>query len=212
MPSRRSTPARGAVLRLAAGVATLLAGGVVRAQTQPVTGFAVDRFEPAGGGSDWLTLESLDLRGHMRPGAALVGDWAFRPLVIFDQNGREVAPLLRHQVMAHVDAALVLWDRLRLDVNLPVAVVQDGAGGAVNGQSYAPPPAGVGAGDLRLGADLRLYGRAHQRVTVAAGVQVFVPTGSTAAFTGDGRARVWPRLAAAGDAGPIAWAARLGYH
>ena len=84
-------------------LATLLTSAVassVWAQAQPQPGgFSVNRFEPAGVGSEWFTLESLDFRGHMRVGASLVGDWADRPLVIFDQNGAEVAPLVRNHLI-----------------------------------------------------------------------------------------------------------------
>jgi OOP family OmpA-OmpF porin len=196
-------------------VATLLTSAVassVWAQAQPQPGgFSVDRFEPAGVGSEWFTLESLDFRGHMRVGASLVGDWANRPLVIFNQNGAEVAPLIRNQVMAHADVGIVLWERARLDLNLPVSIFDNGQGGAVGGQALAPPPGGLGIGDLRLGLDVRLYGRAHGLFTAAAGVQVFTPTGSVAGYTSDGQIRFWPRISVAGERGRLVWAARAGY-
>lgn len=190
----------------------LAAASSAAAQVPSATGFAVDRFEPAGAGSEWFTLESLDFRGHLRPGAGLLGDWAHKPLVIFDQDGNEVAPLVREQAMAHADVGLVLWGRVRLDLNLPVAILQRGTEGVVNGTSYAPPPRGPGLGDVRLGLDVRLFGQAHDRITAAAGVLVFAPTGNVGAFTSDGQARFWPHLSLAGDVGPVAWAARLGYH
>src|SRR3974390_1204427 len=55
-----------------------------RAQSQ---GFAIDRFDPSERGSDWFVLESLDLRGHVRPAAGLVMEYAYRPLVIYNQDG-----------------------------------------------------------------------------------------------------------------------------
>ena len=93
--SRRSLR-RGAVLVAAMAV---LAGRVARAQTAG-SGFAVDRFEPAGGGSEWFSLESLDFRGRVRPALGLVIDGAWKPLVVFDQNGNPVATMLRDQLVA----------------------------------------------------------------------------------------------------------------
>ncbi|HSS38345.1 MAG TPA: OmpA family protein, partial [Polyangia bacterium] len=191
---------------------TLAVGGSAWAQAQPQPGrFAVDRFEPAGVGSDWFTLESLDLRGHLRFGANLTGEWANHPLVIFDQSGHQVAPLVRNQVVAHAGVGVVLWDRARLDANFPVGLLQSGDGGIVAGQTYAPPPSRPAVGDLRLGMDLRLFGRAHDLFTAAAGIQVFAATGDVGGYTSDGHTRFWPRLSIAGERGVFAWAARAGY-
>ena len=188
----------------------VLAGRVARAQTAG-SGFAVDRFEPAGGGSEWFSLESLDFRGRVRPALGLVIDGAWKPLVVFDQNGNPVATMLRNQLVGHADAAVVLKDRLRLDVNLPVVVYQQGTGLILNDQSYSAP-AHQGLGDVRLGADLRLYGQSGGPLIAAAGVQAFAPNGKASAFTGDGHWRFWPRVLLAGNVRTLSWAARLGYH
>jgi hypothetical protein len=181
------------------------------AQSTASTGFAVNRFEPAGGGSDWFSLESLDFRGHLRPSAGLVADLAIDPVVIYDANGRRVTSLVSQQGTAHADLALVLWGRLRLDLNVPAVFWREGSSGAVNGVTYASPTSEP-LGDVRASADVRLFGQPDDGITMAVGAQVFLPTGHESAFTSDGAARVWPHLLAAGVAGPIVWAARLGYH
>jgi OmpA-OmpF porin, OOP family len=199
-----------AVVAAAFAFATTVAGaGDARAQS--ARGFAVDRFEPAGGGSDWFSLESLDFRGNWRPAASLVGDFALRPLAIYDKAGNRVASLVDQQAMLHVGAAVVLSGRLRVDLNVPVVLWQDGAPGALNGQSYAPPTSDR-LGDVRLGVDLRVFGEAHANATGVVGVQVFFPTGHPSAYTSDGALRLWPRFSLAGEAGPLVWAARIGYH
>jgi OOP family OmpA-OmpF porin len=192
-----------------AALGLVVAGGAARAQA--ISGFAVDRFEPAGGGSEWLTLESLDFRGHLRPGAGLVMDLALKPVVIYDRNGNQVTSLVNHQAMAHADVALVLWSRLRLDVNAPVVVSQGGLAGQIGGEMYTPP-SGERLGDVRLGADIRLFGEAQHGITAAVGAQLFLSTGHQSAFTSDGGPRVWSRLSVAGETGPVNWAARVGYH
>ncbi len=189
----------------------MLAGSAARAQTTAGTGFAVDRFEPAGAGSDWFTLESLDFRGRARPAFNLVLDGAWKPLVVYDQNGNAVASLLRDQLVAHAGAAVVLANRLRLDVNVPVVLYQQGTALVLNNLSYAIPPHSA-LGDTRFGVDLRLFGDGGGRFTGAVGVQVFAPTGDAPDFTGDGGWRVWPRVLLAGNVGEFSWAARLGYH
>ena len=74
---------------------------------------------------------------------------------------------------------------------------------------YAPPD-GAAIGDVRLGGDAVFYRRPDRLLTAAAGLQLFLPTGSTQAFTGDGGFRVWPRLAVAGDDGAFTYAGRFG--
>ena len=81
----------------------------------------------------------------------------------------------------------------------------------VNGQSYAPPT-NDRLGDVRLGVDLRVFGEAHANATGVVGRQVFLPTGHESAYTSDGALRLWPRFSLAGEAGPLVWAARVGYH
>ena len=85
----------GAVIRarccLLLGVA-LLTSAVSPARAQVVSGFADDRFEPAGADSAWMTVESLGFEGHLRPAFALVADWAWKPLVVYDGQGPRSHP------------------------------------------------------------------------------------------------------------------------
>src|SRR5579884_1892127 len=105
--------ARRIALSLTMAALAGLTGRAGRAQSSTGSGFAVDRFEPAGGGSEWFSLESLDFRGRVRPAFGLILDGAWKPLVVFDQNGNPVATMLRDQLVAHAGAAVVLKDRLR---------------------------------------------------------------------------------------------------
>jgi OOP family OmpA-OmpF porin len=174
------------------------------------TGFALSRFEPSERGSEWFALESLDLRGHARWNAGVIFDGAYRPLAIYDTAGNVRRSVVRNQIFAHPGASVVLWERVRLGVSVPIVVYQDGHGGTIRGVEYSAPDAPA-LGDMRLGVDLRLLGEYGGPATLAAGVQVQLPTGSRRDFTSDGSARVQPRLLAAGDLGPLAWAAKLGF-
>src|SRR4051794_38932234 len=75
---------------LGAAAAAVFGGRAARAQVTG-SGFAVNRFEPAGSGSDWFSLESLDFRGHARPAFGVVVDGAWKPLVAYDQSGQPIA-------------------------------------------------------------------------------------------------------------------------
>ena len=84
-------------MRLAFGsviVAALLAtAGSANAQN---AGFAVNRFEPSERGSHWFVMESLDFRGNVRPAVGVVGDYQYKPLVIYNTDGSERAAVVKH--------------------------------------------------------------------------------------------------------------------
>lgn len=184
----------------------LLSGTTARAQNQ---GFAINRFDPAERGSDWFAADSLDLRGHGRLLLGATGDFSHKPLVLYDREGEELQAIIENQLFVHVGANLVLWDRLRLGVSLPILAYQSGEPGNVAGVPFAASE-DAAIGDLRASADLRIAGKYRSPASLAAGVAVFAPTGERDAFAGDGEVRVLPRLLLAGDLGNLAYAAKLG--
>jgi outer membrane protein OmpA-like peptidoglycan-associated protein len=199
--------------RLAAVIAAtclVAVGSSTRDAKAQQAGFAVDRFDPSERGSDWFVLESLDLRGPLRPAIGIVGDYAYRPLAFYDANGNVVSSLVQDQLFVHVGMSAVISDRLRLGISGPVALFQDGNGNTIGGQSYAPPGS-ASVGDLRFGADVRIFGTYGEVATMAAGVQLYAPIGSRTQYTGDGEARVVPRLLFAGDSGNFAYAAKVAF-
>ena len=110
--------------------AVLFAAAAVgaEARAQQASGFAVDRFEPAAPGSAFLSLESLDFEGHLRPAAGLVSAWAWKPLVVYDGQSQQVSALVQQELVEHVQGAIVLWDRARADLDLPVPLAHTGHG------------------------------------------------------------------------------------
>jgi OmpA-OmpF porin, OOP family len=178
--------------------------GAALAQSE---GFALNHFAPAERGSDWFWGESLDLRGHGRWAAGLVGDWAYKPLIAYDAQGEEVAALVKHQVYAHLGGTVTLFDRLRFGLNVPVLLYQTGES-ITTSSGTLTAPTGAALGDLRLGADVRLWGKYGSPFTIAAGAQVHFPTGSKGDFTSDGKSQLAPRLAVAGDIGIFTYSAK----
>jgi OmpA-OmpF porin, OOP family len=175
------------------------------------TGFALDRFNPSERGSEWFALDSLDLRGHLRLAVGVVGELADSPLVIYNADGSQRDVPVHYQLIVHPGASLVLWDRLRVGFDLPIAAYEQGSTGTVAGVTYQGVSS-AGLGDLRLSADVRLVGEYGDAFRLAAGTQVFVPTGSPSGYLGDGSTRVIiPRALAAGDIGWFSYAANLGF-
>ncbi|HYP88967.1 MAG TPA: transporter, partial [Polyangiaceae bacterium] len=172
-------------------------------------GFAIDRFDPAERGSDWFAADSLDLRGHGRLMLGVTGDYSEKPLVLYSRDGDELKSIIEHQLYVHAGGSLVLWDRLRLGVNLPILAYQAGESAVVQGARFEAKD-GAAVGDLRLAADVRLLGKYRSPISLAAGVAFFAPTGNQDAFAGDGKVRVLPRVLLAGDIGNLVYAAKLG--
>jgi OOP family OmpA-OmpF porin len=198
---------------VAVGVTTVgvtVCPSVVRAQSVP--GFAMNRFEPSERGSEWFVHDSLDLRGNARPALGIVADYGYRPQ--HSQIGD--ASVVSRQLFAHVGGSLTLFDRLRLGVNVPIAIDQGGSSVQRREGLYIAPDSG-GLGDVRLSADVLLLG-AHSSEAgtrlpfrLAIGALLFAPTGNADRLLGDGKARVTPHVLLAGDVGAFTWSATLGF-
>jgi outer membrane protein OmpA-like peptidoglycan-associated protein len=173
-------------------------------------GFALQRFDSAEAGSDWFAADSLDLRGNGRLAASSVFDYAHAPLVLRDAGGNDLTSPVRNQLYGHLGLAVNVFDRLRLALSVPVALVDNGSPGIWNNVLYRTDE-GVALGDIRVGADVRLLGTYRDPFRLAVGAQVFLPTGDRSAYTGDGKARILPRVAAAGDVGPFVFAAQAAF-
>jgi outer membrane protein OmpA-like peptidoglycan-associated protein len=209
MRPMRSRPIALVLALLAAAASTLSA---TSSSAQTASGFSLDRFNPSERGSEWFALDSLDLRGHLRPAIGVVGELADSPLVLYNADGSVRSKPVQYQLVLHPGASLVLWDRLRVGFDLPIAVYESGNGGSVDGVTYQ----GVGSagiGDLRLGADVRLLGQYGDVFRLAAGTQVFVPVGSQSGYLSDGSIRiVIPRVQVAGDVDWFSYAANVGFN
>jgi outer membrane protein OmpA-like peptidoglycan-associated protein len=197
--------------------AALLVAPAVHAQ-KPGT-VAIGRYDMPEHGSEWLVGDSLDMRGKLRPSFGIVMDGAYRVIVI-NKNDKLDTSLIRDAVTMHAGGSLVLWDRFRVGLDLPITIFQDTGKQPVTfgGDTYLAP-AQQALGDLRLGGDVRIFGtygsrtpgRVDQSFLLAAGLQVHFPTGSQADYTSDGTVRFAPRVLAAAELGPLALAGRLSF-
>ena len=197
---------------LAGGLALVATSEQAVAQTtNNNAGFALNRFDIAEPGSDWFAGDSLDLRGGLRPGLRLGVDWAHKPLVRYDNDGNELAAVIKEQVHAYLGGALMIADRLRLGVNLPLLLTQSANPTNVNGVIYGAST-GTAVGDLRVAGDIRLIGEYGDPFSAAIGLQFYAPTGDRNAFESDGKIRLVPRLMIAGDVATFAYSLRLAFN
>lgn len=202
--------AQRAIVRLVVGLglvaATTTAGTSAFAQEK---GFAVDRFDPAERGSDWFTAEALDLRGHGRFAAGALADYN-RNALVATTNGEVRSSIVANQLVLNLGGNVVLFDRLRLGLNAPIAAYASGTTVATESQTFSSPQT-TAFGDLRVTSDVRLFGEYGAPITMAVGAAVYLPTGSRSAYMSDGDVRFTPRALAAGKIGFFEWSARAGY-
>jgi outer membrane protein OmpA-like peptidoglycan-associated protein len=178
------------------------------AHAQPVAqGFVVDTFEPSERGSDWFVMDSLDLRGTVRPAIGVVTDYVAPPL-----TSRAVPPekVVVDMWTLHAGAAVNLIDRFRLAVDVPFVLSTNGRAQTLAGTQF-PAPSGGGVGDIRFGADFRLGGTNGEEFTAVLGARFWAPTGKQAAYAGDGEWKFDNHLLVAGEVGSFAYAARFAY-
>ncbi len=186
----------------AASFAAFTAFSAVSLRAAPasaVEGWSSDALIPSERGSRWFYAESLDLRGHGRMALGAVGSYSFRSVAIRDCDGNVVASPVRNQTVLHTGASFIFHDTIRLAFDVPLQLAADGRAATIDGVRYAPASDETAVGDVRLAGDVRLFGRHREGWSAALGLQLFVPSGSPASFTGDGEPHVRPRFMLAYD-------------
>jgi len=181
------------------------------AQTVNTPGFAIDRFDPSDRGSDWFVLESVNWSGKLQPAVGLVVDFANKPLVLYDPEGEERTVIVESQLFTHLGASLVVADRLRFGVSLPIALSQSGDTGMVGDNTF-PPSGSASIGDVRLSAGVKAYGTPGGPFSIAIGLAFFLPTGDRDQYSGDEEIRILPQVLIGGRAGAMEYALKGGFH
>jgi outer membrane protein OmpA-like peptidoglycan-associated protein len=180
---------------LGASAALAFAASAAPASAQTQTPVALNRFDPAPAGDRMFGVQSPFSAGHLTPHVMLLADYAHDPLVLRWQNtGDKAGVVVGNQLYLHLNGGISLWDRLNINVDVPVALFQNGDSPNVGGQSFISPSKAQ-FGDLRLGLRVRLFGEYHDPFQIAVGGYVWLPTAPHAAgsFVGDGKVRGLPQ-------------------
>jgi outer membrane protein OmpA-like peptidoglycan-associated protein len=179
---------------------------------QNVEGMDLTGPEPSSVTSDWFAVDSLDLRGNGRWAVGARLGWSYKPLVIWGgpDGDTELAAVVRHQVSLRPGVAWTLWDRLRLEAQLPFLLANSGNNGQIGTQVIAPER-GAALQDLSLGGTVALVGRYGDPARLGAQLKLQLPTGNADAFAGAGTTRMTPALHIAGDIGLLSYGANLAF-
>jgi outer membrane protein OmpA-like peptidoglycan-associated protein len=114
-------------------------------------------------------------------------------------------------LVGHVGAAVSFLGRVGLSASFPLSLSQSGSTWS-DGAERIGPADSVAPGDLRLGARVRLLGRADRDAfSLHVATHLWLPTGRQDANTSDGGFRVEPRLVLGGRAGPLMWSTMVGF-
>jgi len=190
-------------------VSCALFGSLAQAQIQ-LKDLALDRFQPAPAGDRFFGVEGDDPAGHLEPRLMLLGDYAYRPLALYQgTNDQRLGNIVSHQLFLHLAAGISLWDRLLVSANLPIALVNSGQTQTVAGQTVGSL-SGAAVGDLRAGLRLRLLGEARSLANLSVSGYVFVPTGNKDKLTSSGDVHGTPGLVLAGEDDSFAYAVTAG--
>jgi outer membrane protein OmpA-like peptidoglycan-associated protein len=186
-------------------VVTISTGGVAAAQ-----GLALDRFTPAPAGDRMFGVESPYVAGHLTPHVMLLGEYAHNPLVLrSERSGTSPGSVVSDQFFLHLNGSLALWDRLNVNVDVPVALAQGGDSPGRPGQGVASP-SGAAFGDVRAGLRFRLFGDYFDAFQLSLGGYVWFPTGASGSFVSDGTVRGRPELIAGGRTDRFVWSMSFG--
>ncbi len=162
-------------------------------------GLALDRFDPAPAGDRMFGVQSPYSAGELTPHVMLLADYAHDPLVIKTTPANsDLGAVVQNQLYLHLNGGLSLWNRLFLNIDVPVALYENGDSpvipdGSPGGETFASP-SGAKFGDLRVGARVALFGEYFDPFQIAVGGYVWFPTGAKYAFVSDGEVRGLPQL------------------
>ncbi len=194
---------------LGASLALALAAVAPSASAQQ-KGIALDRFDPAPAGDRMFGVQSPFVAGELTPHVMLLGDYAHDPLVLRREGtGDNVGNIVTNQLFLHLNGGIALWNRLNINLDVPVALVQDGGSPNVAGQAFASPSKAQ-FGDLRLGLRVRLFGDYFDPFQIAVGGYVWFPTGAKDGYVGDGKVRGLPQLIIGGRTDRVVWSGAVG--
>src|SRR5262245_19380097 len=126
------------MIAAASALAAFLAQASASAQTQET--FSLNQFNPAPAGDRFFGVQGGDLGGHVNPRVMVLGNDAYRPLVLYSDDGdKNEGSVVSDQLYVHLGFALGLWDRLSLHVDVPFALVTEGSSPSANGVAFTSP-------------------------------------------------------------------------
>ncbi len=127
--ARSRRPEEVEIMRSRHGVwSTFAAVALLAATTEArADGLALNRFDPAPVGDRMFGVQSPFAAGHITPHVGLYLDYAHNPLVLRTTDTNDnIASVVNNQLFLHLNGSFSLWNRLNINVDVPVALFQSG--------------------------------------------------------------------------------------
>jgi OmpA-OmpF porin, OOP family len=154
--------------------------------------FSVQRFEPAPGSKNYLTVEGARMSAKWGWSAGLMFNYANKPFVVVSCRARDNCSepnavntqnvaVIRDMFTADVLAALTPLPILQIGLRVPVAYV---AGDGIDMTTGGPASGGLkgfGVGDTMLEGKFRFYGDAQSPIVLGGAIDVAAPLGNLTA-------------------------------
>jgi len=151
--------------------------------------FSANRFVPANGPENYVTLDGAYVAGHIAPRAAFMIDYAHRPFILYDAGcddedegtdcylNEPQKDLVALQLGMNFMGTMTFFDRFQVGLLVPLAYA--------DGESFYPEERdfeikGGGAfavGDIRLNGKVGILGKGSTGFFLAAGLFVAAPMG-----------------------------------
>jgi outer membrane protein OmpA-like peptidoglycan-associated protein len=150
--------------------------------------FSVQRFEPAPGPDNFVTVEGARVTGNMAWSAGLFANYAHKPFVVRScvsaTNCDEANALLnddiavvRDLMTADVLASLTPFPKLQIGLRVPLTFVNGDGINTETGQPATDGLSGFGLGDPMLEGKFRFFGEPDTPLVLAGGLFVSAPVG-----------------------------------
>ncbi|WP_437669719.1 OmpA family protein [Sorangium sp. So ce131] len=207
------------------GAGVGLAPGAAHAQEAAVEGeFSAQRFEPAPGSKNYLSVEGARMEGGFGITAGLVFDYAREPFVVTscvsatdcsapDAQGQRDVPVVSDMLTWSMLASISPTQWLQAGLRFPVAYVRGEGIGAATGAAAAEELRAFGVGDPTLEAKVRFLGEPSDPLVLGAAADVSFPLGhatSKGSYLGSSSpVTAGLRLIVDGNAGPLSFALNL---
>lgn len=169
----------------------------------------LSRFQPAPAGDRFFGVPSPYAGEHLVPHVMLLADYAHNPLVLVEETpeGDEtVESIVEHQSFLHLNGGVGFAERVALNLDIPIALVQKGTVPSGSSSGYVSPETAE-LGDLRASVRLRIFGDYFDPLQLGVGGYVWFPTAprDPNSFVSDGSARGMPHALAGGRYDRFIW-------
>jgi OmpA-OmpF porin, OOP family len=174
-------------LLTAVGIALLTAPSLAQPKAQQGE-FSVQRFEPAPGTKNYLSVAGLRMDGAWGFSVGLAFDYARNPFVVLscrsqtnctDKNTQQAqdVPVIQDMFTLNLLAAVSPARPLQIGLRAPFVYANGSGFNADTGTAASAPLKALGAGDPTLEVKVRLFGGAHDPYLLGLAAEVSAPLG-----------------------------------